>query len=52
MIDPWDELLHAVGQGWPHYKKAARPLIGQQKTKTDNKWLYLILAMAVLQKRA
>ena len=26
-MDPWDELLHSVGQGWPHYKDIARPLI-------------------------
>ena len=27
MTDPWDDLLHVVGRGWPHYKEIAEPLI-------------------------
>jgi len=30
--DPWDKLLHAIGQGWPHYKNVAQPLVNTKST--------------------
>ena len=35
--DPWDDLLHIIGQGWPHYKNAIRPLIGIKPTQNNYK---------------
>ena len=29
----WDELLHAIGRGWPHYKDIALPLISKQEVE-------------------
>ena len=56
--DPWDDLLHAIGQGWPHYKDTARPLIcvntNQDKSKQKNSnciWLPLILLIIIKQNR-
>ena len=34
--DPWDNLLHAMGQGWPHYKSAALPLIDTHTNTTNS----------------
>ena len=64
--DPWDDLLHVLGQGWPHYRDAARPLISIDNlssnqsmpllqtmyiSKNNNTWLYLALAILILQMR-
>ena len=36
MTDPWDELQQAIGLGWPHYKKLARPLIKAAEKRNHN----------------
>ena len=35
--DPWDDLLNVIGQGWPHYKNAALPLIGINSNQNSSK---------------
>ena len=47
--DPWDELLHAIGQGWPHYKDIARPLIGTKHKKCNRTWLYFAILLIIAQ---
>ena len=45
--DHWDQLLHVIGQGWPHYKEVAKPLIGQDKPqKTRNNTVLMCIALA------
>ena len=49
--DPWDELLHAIGQGWPHYKNIAKPLVRYKPKNNKRIYLYLILSKLILQRK-
>jgi len=34
-MDPWDNLLRVIGRGWPYYKDAAMPIIGNRKESSS-----------------